>query len=75
MCEMVDLGHTVVFSRKRSYAKNDETGQEVEFERVGGSWKLDMKVEPYADAKRVLDAADTSSSSSRHFGERRGDVP
>jgi len=52
--EMVDLGHTVTFSSKRSYAKHDVTGQEVNFERVGGTWKLDMQVAHFDDVGDVL---------------------
>jgi len=67
--EMVDLGHTVVFSRDRSYAKHDVTGQEVEFERLGGTWRLVMQVEEFADVSSVLaDAANTGAVSP--FGRR-----
>ena len=55
--DMVDAGHTVTFNQERSYARHEATGVEIEFERTAGVWTLEMDVEPFEEAQKILRAA------------------
>ena len=46
VAEMVDAGHTVVFSKDRSYAKHMESGREIDFARRQGVFEVDFEVLP-----------------------------
>ena len=42
---MVDEGNTVVFSRNKSFIKNDRTGEEIEIKRKGGTFVIELNRE------------------------------
>ncbi|CAK0838220.1 unnamed protein product [Prorocentrum cordatum] len=50
--EMVDAGHAIVFGRERSFARNESTGQEINFVRRNSVHEMD--VYPRAKAREVL---------------------
>ena len=42
---MVDEGNTVVFSRNKSFIKNDRSGEEIEIKRKGGTFVIELNRE------------------------------
>ena len=39
---IIDEDNTVVFSRKRSFIRNDMTGEEIEMKRKGGTYVIEL---------------------------------
>ena len=47
VCQLVDAGHDVVFSRRGSYIKHVPTGWKIDMTRKGGSFMIEMDVVPH----------------------------
>ena len=48
---LVDADHTVVFSKQRSYIKNQKTGEILNLERVNGVYEVEFDVVPFSELK------------------------
>ena len=42
---IVDEGNTVIFSKKKSFIRNDETGEEIVMKRKGGTYVIELNAE------------------------------
>ena len=49
---LVDAGHEVIFSPKKSVIRHLQTGREKEIERMNGVYEVSYHMEPYARALR-----------------------
>ena len=65
VCEVVDAGGEVHFTKRRRWMKHNSTGEEIEITRRGKSYELDMKLLPYADVERM-----TTAAGARPFGRQ-----
>ena len=50
---IVDEGNTVVFGKKRSFIRNDATGEEIEMKRKGGTYVIELSTEAVVKGKRM----------------------
>ena len=59
---MVESNNTVVFSKNRSFIRNDKTGSVTELKKVNGTYEFDIRLQnkssnaSEADAKKKLNA-------------------
>ena len=64
--QLVDAGHEVIFSPKKSIIRHIESGRVKEMERINGVFEVSYEVEPYAAAQlRGEPGRGAASSSSR----------
>ena len=63
--EMVDAGHTVVFSKEMSYAKNLGTGVVTPLTRRNDVYEMELEVAPYHGAQSILEKANQSGFAGR----------
>ena len=55
VAEMVDAGHTVVFAKSGSYAKQEETGVVTPFIRRNNVFEIELDVMPYKEAQHIIE--------------------
>ena len=49
---MIDEGNTVVFNSKRSYIRNDLSGEEIEIKRKGGTFVIELSRDTNVQPKK-----------------------
>ena len=49
---MIDEGNTLVFNSKRSYIRNDLSGEEIEIKRKGGTFVVELSRDTKVQPKR-----------------------
>ena len=52
VAQLVDAGHEVIFSPKKSVIRHLRTGREKQIERMNGVYEVLYQMEPYARAMR-----------------------